>query len=299
MIPWVNVVSEFKHSAPAGFESAGAHAAVTKRGLSSTLVMGWCGWTMVKRSITWLLLACCASTCAADEASFVPGRPGNTESPVTVASGHWQVESELVSYAHDRSQGVSTNSWQAAATSFRYGLAPSTDTELILRPYVRSDSPGSDREGLGDLTLRARHMLLSGDDGPSLALIAYLTMPTSHDDLGAHTTEGGLIVTSAMALSTQWSATLTAGAAAVSADRGGHAADVYGGMNLSYALSERCGTYAEIFADKTDGAPTVVVLQTGLTFMLTPVTQLDAGVEPGLNRAADAWRVFVGWAHRY
>lgn len=250
------------------------------------------------------LFVLCFSTFAltaahAEDAAFVPGRPGNTEIPIAVATGHWQVESELASYAHDRGQGVSTDTWKAAATSLRYGLAPATDAEVILRPYARSHSGGSTDQGFGDVTLRARRSLLDADGGLSFALIGYLTVPSSHGALGARATEGGLIATGAMALSDAWSAILTVGAAAVSADGGGHAADIYGGANLGYALNSRLGAYAEVFADKTDGSPSVLVMQTGFTFLLDATTQLDAGVEPGISRAADDVRVFIGWAHRY
>lgn len=246
-----------------------------------------------------MLMVLIAGAARADEAAFTAGRPGNTESPIAVATGHWQLESELVSYAHDRSDGVSTDTWQAAATSFRYGLAPATDAEVILRPYAQTDSQGNRNQGVGDVTLRARRTLLGADGGPSFALIAYLTLPSSHSGLGARSTEGGLIATGALALSDAWSATVTGGVAAVSADGGGHAADVYGGANLSYSLSERLGVYVEVFADKTEAAPTSVVAQTGVTWLLTPTTQLDAGLEPGLTHAADDIRVFMGWAQRF
>ena len=147
--------------------------------------------------------------------------------------------------------------------------------------------------------MRARRSLRGAEGGPSVALIGYLTVPSSDNGLGAHAIEGGLIATGAWALTATWSATLTAAVATLSADGGGHVVDVYGGANLGYALNARLATYVEVFADKTDGAPSVVVIQTGLTFLLTPTTQLDAGVEPGISRAADDVRLFMGWAHRF
>lgn len=189
-----------------------------------------------------------------DEPDFVPGRPGNTESPISVPESFWQVETEIASYAHDTADGTAANTWSAAATSIRYGIAHGADVEVIVQPHIHISSEGSVQEGFGDVTLRARKTFIGQDGGPSFALIGYVTLPTSQDRLGAEAVEGGLIATSAFALSSQVNATLTAGVGAVSGDGGEYQVDFYGGANVGYSFTERFNAYVEVFADKTEGA---------------------------------------------
>ena len=63
----------------------------------------------------------------ADAPDFVPGRPGNTESPISVPESHWQIETQIASYTHDETDGATTNTWNAMATSLRYGIAHGAD----------------------------------------------------------------------------------------------------------------------------------------------------------------------------
>lgn len=160
-------------------------------------------------------------------------------------------------------------------------------------------SDGAVQDGFGDVTLRARRTLVGQGGGPSFALIGYMTLPTSQDHLGAEEVEGGLIGTSAFALSVHISATLTAGAGSVNGDHGGQKADFYGGANVGCSFTERFGAYVEVFADKTNGMEAAAVFQTGATYLLTPTTQLDAGVELGITDAADDRRLFLGWSQRF
>jgi hypothetical protein len=102
-----------------------------------------------------------------------------------------------------------------------------------------------------------------------------------------------------MPLTSKLSATFTAAAGALSADNGSHVADYSCGLDVAYASTARLGGYLEVFADKSAGAPVTTVLQAGTTFLLTPTTQLDSGIEPRLGDDTDDYRVFVGWAHRF
>ena len=247
---------------------------------------------------------CCALAAAvpdarADGPAFTTGRPGNTESPIAVPQGFLQLESELVSYAHDESQHVTTDSWNVASTALRYGVSHGVDVEVIFDSYARVVHAGGVQQGVGDVTLRARKTLLGQDGGTAFAIIGYLTLPSSQDQLGVDNFEGGMTATASFALSSDVSATVTFGAAAVSGDPRGPRADIYGGVNLGYALNDRLGAYVEAFADHTQGEASVAVMQIGTTYLLTPTTQLDAGGELGLSSSADDYRVFLGWSHRF
>ncbi|MES1156798.1 MAG: transporter [Alphaproteobacteria bacterium] len=255
-------------------------------------------WIMLKLTFAALGAVAAVAPAFADDAPFVTGRPGNTESPIAVPTGHWQIETAIADYSHDREAGVTEEGWSALQTSFRYGLAYGWDAEAIVSPYQRDAAGGASVGGFGDVTLRVRHTF-SGEDGngPSFALIGYATLPTSKNGLGVDRVEGGLIATGVEPLNAKTSLTLTLGAGAV--HDGGYEGDVYGGANVSYAFTDKIGGYIELFADRTAHDDTAATFDFGATYLTGPTTQLDCGVNLGLTDAASDEEVFVGWSHRF
>lgn len=225
---------------------------------------------------------------------FVTGRPGQTESPISVPKGDWQVESELAGYA----RGGGAESWSAAATTLRYGIAHGADMELVVAPYLRSRADGETTDGFGDVSLRARRTFFGEDGGPAFALIGYVTLPTSRDGLGADKVEGGLIATGVVDLSERTNLTLTIGAAAI--HDGAYEGDVSAGAALGYAFTDRLSGYVELFGERAAfDEETAATFDVGGAYLLNDVTQLDAGINLALTDAADDATVFLGWSHRF
>ena len=247
---------------------------------------------MLKSIIATLALVVAAGPAWADE--FVPGRPGNTESPISVPAGRWQVESELGGFA----RGHGARSLSLLATDVRFGLAPGWDAEAIVTPYLEDRLGGDAEAGAGDTTLRLRHTFAGQDgEGPAFALIAYVTAPTATNGRGDGAFEGGLIAAGTFDLSEADGVTYTLGAAAVS-DAGDYKADVYGGINLTHQFTDRIAAYAEAFAD-CSGGETAATLDLGATYLSDAHTQWDVGVDLGVSDAADDMRAFIGWAHLF
>lgn len=225
---------------------------------------------------------------------FTPGRPGNTESPISVPTGRWQVETEIASYAHSGGD----KSWSALQMDLRYGLASGWDVEAIVSPYAGFDSNGDSEAGVGDTTLRVRHTFAGQDgDGPAFGLIGFVTLPTATNGQGDGAFEGGAIATGTFDLSDKTGVTYTLGAAAVS-DNGDYKSDVYGGVALSQQFTDKFGCYLEGFADRSEGK-TAATFDLGMTYLASAHTQWDAGVDLGVTDAADDARFFVGYAHLF
>lgn len=225
---------------------------------------------------------------------FTPGRPGNTESPISVPAGRWQVETEIGSTAH----GDGGKSWSALQSDIRYGLAAGWDTEAIISPYIGEDAGGDSESGFGDLTLRVRRTFVGQDgNGPAFALIGFVTLPTATNHQGDGAVEGGLIGTGTFSLTDHDGVTYTAGAGAVS-DQGGYKSDLFGGVNLTHQFTDKIAAYGELFADRSAGE-TAAMFDIGATYLCDERTQLDAGVDLGITRAADDGRFFVGCAHMF
>lgn len=225
---------------------------------------------------------------------FVPGRPGNTESPISAPAGRWQVETEIGSTAH----GSGSKSWSALQSDIRYGIADGWDTEAIFSPYVGEDADGDRESGFGDTTLRLRHTFMEQEgNGPAFALIGFVTLPTATNHQGDGAVEGGLIGTGTFSLRDHDGVTYTAGAGTVS-DHGAYKSDVFGGVNLTHQFTDKIAAYGELFADSSEGQ-TASTFDVGATYLCDDHTQLDAGVDLGVTRAADDARFFLGWAHLF
>lgn len=241
------------------------------------------------------LMALSACACPAFAEDFVPGRPGDAESPISVPAGRWQIETEIASASlgHGRDR-----SWSVLQTDIRYGLAFGWDAEAIISPYVGEEVDGDRGEGLGDTTLRVRHTF-SGQDGagPAFALIGFITLPTGTNGQSDGAVEGGLISTGAFSLSSADGLTYTAAVAAVS-DGGEYTSDVFGGINLTHQFNDRLSAYGELFAD-CEGGETAGAFNIGGAYLSDARTQWDLGVDLGLTRAADNARFFLGWAHLF
>jgi hypothetical protein len=226
---------------------------------------------------------------------FVSGRPGATESPIAVAPGRWQVESELASFA--RNDDADADALSLFETTFRYGLARSWDAELIVSPYNRVDGPGGDDSGFGDVTLRLRKTFKGLEGGPAYGVIAYLTLPTGEEGFGANEVEGGVIAAGTQDLDAGFDLTWTAGIGAAS-NGDDYDALTFGGVAIGYGLTDNAGIYAELFAEHVDET-TSASLNFGATYAIGAETQIDAGVDFGLNDDTDDARVFIGWARRF
>jgi hypothetical protein len=248
--------------------------------------------TMAAKLLALAAFAALAAPAFAED--FVPGRPGNTESPISVPAGRWQLETEIGSYAH----GPDGKSWSALASDIRYGLADGWDTEAIIAPYVGEESGGDSESGVGDTTLRVRHTFAGQDgNGPAFALIGYVTLPTATNHQGDGAVEGGIIGTGAFSLDDKDGVTYTGGIGAIS-DSGDYKSDVYGGVNLSHQFTDKAGAYIELYADRSEGA-TAGTFDIGATYLCDAHTQLDAGIDIGITKAAGDARFFVGYAHLF
>lgn len=236
-------------------------------------------------------LAITVTAAHAAEPDFVPGRPGATESAVSVPKGALQLETEIASVT--QTDGAE-DAWSVGATAFRYGVAHGADVELIVRPYL---DDGAER-GFGDVTLRARRTFAGQDGGASFGVIGYVTLPAATNGQGADDVEGGLIAAGAFDLSERFNLAWTAGVAAVSTGDGDHDTATSGALTLGTPLSDTVGGYIEIGADHQDDE-TGAYAGAGLTWLVAETTQLDIGFDAGLNDAADDLTVFVGWARRF
>src|SRR5689334_20153565 len=192
---------------------------------------------------------------AQSDAPFVASRPGATEGAIAVPAGYLQVETEIASYSRTRDTGFKSDGYSLAASTFRYGLGDGYDAELVVQPWLRSrETVGgvrSSEDGVGDVTLRLLKNLFGQDgDGPSMAMIGYVSLPSATHGLGAGRSEAGGFLTGSFALADDWGAAWTVGAAARHMGGGAYQAEGSLALQINHAFSDAVSGYAEVAATR-------------------------------------------------
>jgi hypothetical protein len=242
-------------------------------------------------------------------------RPDTTESPFTIDAGHVQIETNLFGYARSRpdEDGTATDSYEFATTNIRIGLTNNTEINFVWQPHgsVRThtaDPVGTLRQsGIGGVDIRGKVNLWGNDrfenTGSALALLPFVTLPTDEDNgISPEHVEGGLIVPLALALPHNFGLGLNGGVVWVKDDDAtGYHAEYLASAALAYEWTDKLGTYYEVATNFNTDDPRgdVVVLGTGVTYAVTENLQLDAGVNFGVNSAADRVNPFVGVSTRF
>jgi hypothetical protein len=240
-------------------------------------------------------------------------RPDKTESPYTVDAGHFQIELDFVNFTrdHDKAGGADTvaESWAFAPVNLKLGLCNRVDIQFVLETfnYARTvDRVAGTRtiqRGFGDTTTRLK-VNLWGDDGgtTALALMPFVKFPTSQDQLGNNSVEGGLIVPLAVELPAGWSVGLMTEFDFLrdEAGRGRHT-EFVNTVTFGHDIVGKLGGYVEFWsAVSTErDAAWQGSADVGLTYAVTENVQIDAGVNFGITTSAPDVQPFLGISIRF
>ncbi|HAK54509.1 MAG: transporter [Vicinamibacterales bacterium] len=229
-----------------------------------------------------------AGIASAQTSDLVTDRPDSTESATTVGRGLVQVETGYLFASTDDVDG-----YEVPGTLVRIGLGGRTELRLGHGGVVGTEG----RHGWSDSTLGAKVNLLEQADGwrPELAVLGGLSLPTGETGFSSDGVDPSFLVAFAHDVSEVLSVGYNLGAAWESspeqADR--DAAVVYS-LAVGLGLTERLGTFVELFGDRPtrEEMAAGLSLDGGFTFLLTELVQLDVFVGTGLHGSADD--VFVG-----
>ncbi len=214
-------------------------------------------------------------------------RPDVTESAYTVDAGHVQIEWTLAGFTRDGREETLT----LGETNFKLGLTNWLDLQIVAPLYTRIRGGA---EGFGDLTVRAKVNLWGNDGGPTaLAVMPFIKLPSAADSLGNDAVEGGIIIPFAAGLPGEWGF-----GAMAEVDFLDDATEYIGSVTFSHAIAGELGGYIE-FVSVWGEDDWAAYLDLGLTFGIGKDVQLDAGVNIGLNDAAEDISPFVGLSVRF
>ena len=244
--------------------------------------------------------------------SFSTDRPGKTHSSLTVDAGHFQLESDFMTYTydHDSPQQQTTRAYSVATPILKAGVTNWADLEVAfalfngLRVKDRTTGTAVKGNGFGDISVGSKINLFGNDSGTqSLALLPFIKLPTAADNVGNGVTEYTLNVPYTINLDTLWSVTMEPAFGLLkNSDNNGLHGDYSFIVNLNRPLVFKTVTAALELASEYSSDLQITpryTLDPSLQWLVMPALQLDMGIYLGLNKAAPDYIGYTGISFRY
>lgn len=218
-------------------------------------------------------------------------RPDLTESPITVNAGHIQVEVDAVVATFEQD----ALGFDFAVANLKLGLTHDTDIQLVVPSFGFGVEGAGVAPRIGDPALRLKWNLLGNDGGDvALALMPWVSLGAS--DL---MWLAGLMVPLSLALPADISFSTMVVVDFLQV--GSNVSDVRGTATaaLGRGLFGDVGAYVETVGSYSVRAQTgAVLLSAGLTWLVTPDFQFDAGARGPVFGEPPRLEAFLGFSIR-
>jgi hypothetical protein len=236
----------------------------------------------------------------------VAARAQVTETPDTVAPGHFLLEMDAISVTVDHEPGQKYTAFGAATTFLTTGLTADLDlqvgAEFFIRQKYEAGSFTERRTGIGDLYVRTKWCFYhSPDTYTAVALLPYVKIPTNTGGVGNNAVEGGLIV--------PVSAELVGGfqfAAMGQLDfqrnenNDGYDTHWFASAEVTRQILNLIAVYGEATVGKsTGGRPWEGTMGGGATVHLSKVAWWDFAIYRGISRGAADWNHVIRYNYAF
>ena len=229
--------------------------------------------------------------------------------PYTVDAGHFQYESDLVSFTHQVVGSARVNTILVPNPTFKVGVTNNVDLEVNVpfagvHTFGSTGAPSSSLWGIGDTLARAKINLWGNDGGDSAAaLIPFVKAPSAPIGIGNGAVEEGLIAPLSLSLPNSFTLLLVPEVDALknSADNGRHGNFIFD-INLSREVIKNLTAYVELWSDYNDDPlqkTTQLSFDAAVSWIVIPNVQLDVGANFGLTSATPALQVYAGLSQRF
>jgi hypothetical protein len=230
------------------------------------------------------------------------GRAQVTESPETIAPGHFLVKMDVVSVAVDRTApgGGQYTGVGVARTFVSTGLTSSLDVqvgaELFVDQKFTSNGLADRSSGLSDIYFRTKYAFWRDEATyTELAVMPYVKIPTGTDKARSKAWEGGLILPWATKLTGDFEARAMAQVDFLrNANDNGYDTNWYLSGVISRDFLKTLGIYGEVTAGKSSGGlPWAGTFGGGATLRTSDFFWWDFSVYRGLSTGAAKWNPVV------
>jgi hypothetical protein len=224
-------------------------------------------------------------------------RPDVTESPVTVDRGHFQAEIDVARYTVD--EGIASYSF--ANSNLKLGLTNFWDIQLVVESLIGLEEPSRYNWGFGDIIVRNMFNIVGNDEGNvTFGVMPWVKAPTA-GTRGNKYVEGGGILLLGVALPADFATGFMVETDAMRNElNDGYHLEVLTTATIGHSIVGPLGAYFEVFGTYSGdpSADYALSVDGGLTYLITPLFQLDAGVVGGLTEAAEDFSVFSGFSFK-
>lgn len=258
--------------------------------------------------IAGLGLVVASAAAAADPPPICADRPGKATSACTVPAGDWQLEIGLADWSLQKTGGERDTSLTLGETTVKYGLSPSSDIEVDITPWQRATSSfagmHASASGIGDVRVIYKQALTGSNSPVQLIAMPYVKIPTANHSLGNGKVDGGILFPIGYSIAkTPFSIGGTPEFDFVAnADGHGHHLAMQQVVTLGWAINDKLTFSPELWgAWDWDPAGTTkqYSVDGSLAYLVNNNTQLDAGVDFGLNRNTPGVELYAGVSTRF
>jgi hypothetical protein len=220
-------------------------------------------------------------------------RPGIADASTVVGEGVLQIE-----IGGQVARQPDVREW-TTPTLVRYGLTPKLEarleSDLWSRTRVTAGGLTSSDSGFAPISAGVKYQFRD-----SLGVIARLVIPSGTDAFKEDSVGGDVRLAGDFALGEKWALNPNIGFAV--ADDGGRFASAIAAVTLGYNVSDRLQPFADVALQSPEerGGDTSVVFDGGVSWIVTPDTQLDISAGTGVAGSTPAdffWS--AGISHRF
>ena len=262
------------------------------------------------RGIIFILAVTLGSSAAlaADEQPICADRPSKSTGPCTVPQGKWQLETGLIDWSTDKSDGVRTDSVAWGNTAIKYGVSDKADLELWVTPLetvtVHGGGLHQHDSSFGDVLLRAKYALTPDNSPVQVAIDPFVKIPTANHRLGNGKVEGGLLVPIQIPIAKSPFTLALDPELDLSADQDGNGRHLATQqvLNVGYQANQKVSLSTEIWAAwdwDPSGTGKQISWDVSAAYLPSKNVQLDAGANLGLNTQTPDVELYTGFSVRF
>ena len=239
---------------------------------------------------------------SAEAPPLVTDRPDVTESSEVVPPGLVQVEMGY-SFLRFKDAHEKLDLWAFPGTLVRVGLHERVELRLEWAGYLDESldlgSSTSEDSGWGNTALGVKIKLREEKDAaPQLALLVDAVVPSGSKSFRAERVDPAIRLAGSHTLSDRLGLGYNLGLGALTIEEASGDLDTLGlgrySLALGIGLSERWGTFIEVFGFMPTAGGPAHSLDSGLTYLISRTVQLDLSGGLGLNDRAEDWFVGAG-----
>jgi hypothetical protein len=269
-------------------------SSVTTRGRLAWMASAWLSLTLP----TW----------ATDLRLLCPDRPGKNTSPCSLDAGHYMLELNGYDQTFQRRGGTVNDTLLLLNPTLKYGLTDTLDIEASFAPLqsqrIKTAAGDITTGGHGDLYLRTKWMF-TGDGEAGFTAVAepFVKLATATRGLGNGALEGGVMLPFGYDWGNGWQLSTTPEVDGL-LDASGHGrhAQLVDAIELNRDLPGGFTLGAEVWTSQNfDPAGTLsqYSVDFDLAWLTGENTQLDGGLNIGLNRVTPDLEIYFGVSQRF